>query len=287
MKYQNKKIPLVSIGMPVYNEVCFIRESLDALLSQTVKDFELIICDNASTDGTADICREYAAKDLRIHYHPSETNIGAMANFNRAFQLTNSKYFFWASGHDLRYKTFISKCLEILETDESVVLCYPIARWIESDRTLGEVIHSHVETRGLDRFSKFNSVLWGIQYAYPIYGIVRSRALRKTGLFGSMIAADIVLLAELSFYGAFAEVSDPLLHMRKLHDSGSWTQYYSKAFGPGSRMPSSLYLFSKLLDQFIKVIAKHGRSFPEKLAYILAIVFCMFTKLRSYLYRIR
>ena len=284
----NQKMPIISIGMPVYNEDCFIRESLDCILCQTVKDFELIISDNASTDNTADICREYAAKDQRIHYYRSETNMGSKANFNRTVMLCNSKYFFCASGHDLRDKTFISQCLEILEDDESVVLCYPTAKWLQYDGTFGEVIHSHVETRGLGRFSKFNIVLWGLEYAYPIYGIIRSSALKKTGLIGTAkIGADIVLLTELSFYGTFAEVSEPLLYIRRSNDSGNWRQYYSKAFGPGSAMPSSLYLFSSLLGQFIKVIAKHGRTFPEKLGYSVAAIFCMFTKYRLYFYRIR
>ena len=284
---QSQKMPRISIGMPVYNEGCFIRKSLDAILCQTVKDFELIISDNASTDGTADIYREYAARDHRIHYYRSETNIGSMANFNRTFELSNSEYFFWASGHDLRHRTFISQCVEILENDESVVLCYPQSKWLKYDDTLGEVIHSHVETRGLGRFLKFNVVLWGLQYGYPIYGIMRSSALKKTGLIGTTIGADIVLLAELSFYGAFAEVSEPLLHMRQLEDFGNWKKYYSKSFGSGSAMPSSLYLFFSLLGQFIKVIAKHERGFPERLGYIVAAIFCIFTKYRSYLYKIR
>ena len=279
---------LVSIGMPVYNEERFIRQALESVLSQSFEDFKLIISDNASTDGTADIYREYAARDHRIHYYRSETNIGSMANFNRTFELSNSEYFFWASGHDLRHRTFISQCVEILENDESVVLCYPQSKWLKYDDTLGEVIHSHVETRGLGRFLKFNVVLWGLQYGYPIYGIMRSSALKKTGLIGTAkIGADIVLLTELSFYGTFAEVSEPLLYIRRSNDSGNWRQYYSKAFGPGSAMPSSLYLFSSLLGQFIKVIAKHGRTFPEKLGYSVAAIFCMFTKYRLYFYRIR
>ena len=279
--------PLVSIGLPIYNEEHFAAEALESLLSQSFGDFELIISDNASTDGTADICREYAEKDPRILYHRLKTNIGGVANTNRTFELSNSEYFFWASGHDLWDRTFISQCLKILEDDESVVLCYPIAKWLQYDGTVGDVIHSHIETRGLGRFAKFNIVLWGIQYAYPMYGIMRSSALRKSRLLEYTIATDVLLLTDLSFYGAFAEISEPLLYMRQSESSGNWRHYYQYIFGSGSAMPSSLYLFSNLLGQFIRVIAKHGRSFPERLGYIVAVIFCMFTKYRSYLYRIR
>lgn len=278
---------LVSIGMPVYNEERFIRQALDSLLSQSFEDFELIISDNASTDHTGDICLEYAAKDQRIRYYRSETNLGSIVNSNRTFRLSNAEYFFWASGHDLRDESFISRCLGVLNHDASVVLCYPIAKWLQYDGRLGEVIHSHIDTRGLGRFSKFNTVLWGLQYAYPIYGIIRSSALKKTGFLRNTIGADIVLLTELSYCGAFAKVPETLLHIRRLDDKGNWKQYYSKAFGSGSAMPSSLYLFCRLLDQFIRVIGKHGGSSTEKLGYFLAVMFCMLTKYRSYLYKLR
>ena len=58
--------PILTVGLPVYNRDKFLRESLDALLGQTFTDFELIISDNASTDVTEDICREYLRRDGRI-----------------------------------------------------------------------------------------------------------------------------------------------------------------------------------------------------------------------------
>ena len=69
--------PRVSIGMPVYNGQRFLREVLDSILAQTFADFELIISDNGSTDETESICREYAARDPRVSYHPNDrTNHG-------------------------------------------------------------------------------------------------------------------------------------------------------------------------------------------------------------------
>ncbi|HKN52024.1 MAG TPA: glycosyltransferase, partial [Amycolatopsis sp.] len=61
-------VPRLSLGLPVYNGEEYLAESLDALLGQTYEDFELIISDNASTDGTDEICRQYADKDSRIRY---------------------------------------------------------------------------------------------------------------------------------------------------------------------------------------------------------------------------
>jgi glycosyltransferase involved in cell wall biosynthesis len=89
------KIPRVSIGLPVFNGEKYLAEALDSILSQTYRDFKLIISDNASTDRTEQICREYAAKDRRIRYYRNEKNIGAPKNFNRVFELSSGKYFRW------------------------------------------------------------------------------------------------------------------------------------------------------------------------------------------------
>ena len=79
--------PRLSIGLPVYNGEEYLAESLDALLGQSYEDFELIISDNASADGTEEICRLYQAKDPRIRYIRLPKNIGAAPNHNFAFQV--------------------------------------------------------------------------------------------------------------------------------------------------------------------------------------------------------
>src|SRR5207344_2683550 len=74
--------PRLSIGLPTYNGENFLAESLDALLGQSYEDFELIISDNASTDGTEDICHRYAKQDSRIRYIRQRRNIGCAPNHN-------------------------------------------------------------------------------------------------------------------------------------------------------------------------------------------------------------
>ena len=77
MEYEN---PLLTIGLPVYNGERFLKTTIESILNQSFKDFELIIVDNASEDMTEEICKEYAAKDKRIHYHRNPDNIGAAPN---------------------------------------------------------------------------------------------------------------------------------------------------------------------------------------------------------------
>ena len=109
--------PKVSIGMPVFNGEPFIREALDSLLAQTFTNFELIISDNASTDGTEAICREYAACDARIRYVRQPENRGALSNFQFVLDAARGEYFMWAAHDDRRAPEFLSSALDVFSND--------------------------------------------------------------------------------------------------------------------------------------------------------------------------
>jgi len=100
--------PRLSIGLAVYNGENYLAESLDALLGQSYDDFELIISDNASTDGTADICRRYEKQDSRIRYIRQPLNIGLAPNHNFVFRQSRGELFKWASHDDLYAPTWCS-----------------------------------------------------------------------------------------------------------------------------------------------------------------------------------
>ena len=93
--------PRLSVGLPVYNGENYLAESLEALLGQSYEDFELIISDNASTDGTADICRRYGKQDSRIRYIRQPRNIGLAPNHNFVFEQSRGEFFKWAAADDL------------------------------------------------------------------------------------------------------------------------------------------------------------------------------------------
>ena len=124
-------VPRVSIGMPVYNGENFLAEALDSMLAQTFVDFELIISDNASTDRTKAICRDYAARDRRIRYHRVDDNQGATWNFNHTFELARGEYFKWAAHDDLCDPTFVARCVEVLDSDPTVICCHTQTRHID------------------------------------------------------------------------------------------------------------------------------------------------------------
>lgn len=120
-----QEIPIVSIGMPVYNGGKYVRDALNSLLKQTFRDFELIISDNASTDGTEKICREYAARDPRIRFFRQATNNGAMANFKFVLDEARGRYFMWAAHDDLWSKHYL-KCSTMILDDENIDFVFPM-----------------------------------------------------------------------------------------------------------------------------------------------------------------
>src|ERR1051325_8805772 len=125
--------PPVTIGLPVYNSERFIAQSLDSLLAQTYGDFRIIISDNASTDGTPDLCNDYARRDKRVFYSRNAVNIGASPNFNRVFALSESPYFKWATADDYWAPSMLEKCVRILESAPTIALCYPKTTLVDAE----------------------------------------------------------------------------------------------------------------------------------------------------------
>ena len=101
-------MPRVSIGLPIYNGENFLGDAVESLLAQTFTDFELVLVDNASTDGTAAMCERFVARDKRVRYHRNPQNIGGAPNFNLAFQLADrAPYFKWAAHDDRHLPDFL------------------------------------------------------------------------------------------------------------------------------------------------------------------------------------
>src|SRR5437660_4871394 len=119
----NADLLLVSVGLPVYNAERHLTKALDSLLRQDYPNLELIVSDNASEDGTEAICRSYAERDARVHYHRADHNMGAIWNFNRVFELATGEYFMWAAHDDLRDPSYLTACVAAMQAHPDAVLC--------------------------------------------------------------------------------------------------------------------------------------------------------------------
>ncbi len=100
-------MPKVTIGMPVYNGAHLLREGLACLQRQTYDDFEVLICENGSKDGSRAIAQEFVANDRRFRLAPFDETIPAWDNFERCLTLSDSPYFAWRAYDDYSADNFI------------------------------------------------------------------------------------------------------------------------------------------------------------------------------------
>jgi len=108
-------LPVVSVLIPVYNGARFLNTAIQSVLNQTYQNFELILCDNASTDTTPEIIKSF--KDIRIRYHRNARNLGLIPNWNRAFSLAQGKYIKILPADDVLYPEALNTQVKILEND--------------------------------------------------------------------------------------------------------------------------------------------------------------------------
>ena len=215
----------------MYNSESFLSRTLDSVLRQTLTDFEVVISDNASTDGTADLCRSYAARDGRIRYHRNHRNIGMARNFDRLVELSNGEYFKWVASDDVLAPDYLRRCVDFLERDNSLVL---VTTGLVPVEASGKPVpfdaarNTHVTSYG-ERFpplsrpkavasprasSRFRSVLLDLKghvATVYVYGLFRAAAMKQTSLLQPFLGSEKVFLAELSLRGRFYQLPEDLL----------------------------------------------------------------------------
>lgn len=218
-----ESLPRVSIGMPVYNGEQWLDDTLRALRAQTLADFELIISDNASTDGTEGICARHVAQDKRIRYRRNSRNIGANRNYAAVLAAARADYFKWASSNDLCEPEFLERCVAALEAEPGAVLAYPMTTLFADeprDGTLYEGDLSVMQDRAAARFAY---VMCKMQLNNAMNGVIRTRMLRRTHL-GTFRSADIVMMGELALLGKFVRIPERLFFRRMSEQSATLLQ---------------------------------------------------------------
>jgi glycosyltransferase involved in cell wall biosynthesis len=230
--------PKLSIGLPVYNAEEFLPQALDCLLAQTFRNFEILISDNASTDRTTQICREYVSRDNRIRYFRSDTNLGAIANFNRTFELSAAPLFKWAAHDDLHRSNYLESCVRLLDEDPAVVLAHSGTAFIRDDGQAFPIDSdsgAYVDPKTGVRqrpdsptigdspiaVERFWHVLARARWGSHMFGVMRREALQRTHLLPNFAGSDRAMLAELALLGRFRAVPERLF-LKRFHAGVSW-----------------------------------------------------------------
>jgi hypothetical protein len=207
---------LISIGMPVFNSERHIRQAIDSVLAQGYEQLELIISDNASTDATPEICREYVSRDPRVRFYRNDSNMGMSWNMNRVLELANGKYFKWAGSHDFVARSFVADCKQVLDSNPGAVLAYPLTQAVDATgEPIAEIAPEIIDTIGLSVNARVYTVIQKVRnYACVYYGLFRTSALRQCRPIRAFMGNDQVLLMEISILGTIALVPQVCLFRR-------------------------------------------------------------------------
>jgi glycosyltransferase involved in cell wall biosynthesis len=215
--------PLVSFGLPVRNGALTIDQAIESVIAQTLEDWELVISDNQSSDGTSEICASFAARDSRIRHVPTGRDLSIHENFRAAFHNSRGTYFRWHGDDDWLEPEYAQRTVETLKASEEAVLCTTVQRYYEDDRplpvndpisVLGGVDSPDADARVLTLLHLFqNGGHLGID---PVYSLVRRDVAAQTGLQGSIRDGDFVYSCEMALLGPFVHVPQVLAHRRLL-----------------------------------------------------------------------
>lgn len=259
--------PRVSVGLPVFNGEKYLAEALDSLLSQTFTDFELVLSDNASTDGTEDICRAYALKDDRIRYYRNDVNLGAAQNFNRVVELSVGEYFRWAAHDDLCAPEYLERCVAVLDQDSSVILCHSCTSEIDERGTIVRDYEAKPRLGSAKPDERFHECICVPHPQVIIFGLIRASVLKQTRLIQPYSSSDRVLLGELALRGRFHEVPEHLFFRRDhLHQSYRvhWGRHAYQAWFDPNRAGKLTFPHWRLLQEHSISVVRVPLSLYER-----------------------
>src|SRR5687767_1451018 len=171
-------IPTASIGLPVFNGESYLEDAVRSVLTQTFADFELIICDNASTDRSADIARDYASRDRRVRYHRNASNLGAAPNFNLAFRHSRGQFFKWLAHDDRLSPRYLENTIAALQTHPDAALCNSFVSYIDERARPVASYDSGLDLANTsDPVTRFATMVLRAYSSVDFYGLFRRRAL--------------------------------------------------------------------------------------------------------------
>ncbi|MFD1772532.1 glycosyltransferase family 2 protein [Paenibacillus rhizophilus] len=134
---------LVSIIMPAYNCGDYIGITIDSVIAQTYKYWEIIVVDDCSTDNTEEVVKEYMSKDPRIKYHKLEKNSGAAVARNKAIDLAAGKYMAFLDSDDVWFPEKLTKQIGFMEENGYNFTCTSYTKIDEHGNYLNRTIRAH------------------------------------------------------------------------------------------------------------------------------------------------
>jgi len=272
--------PLVTIGLPVYNGDETLRSVLESIVSQSYAHFRVVISDNASSDATESICREFQKRDARLVYIRQPSNIGAEANFDFVLAEADSKYFMWAAADDVRSREFLERNVEYLEVNPDFVASTCPVRFEG-----GEFDPIHMGDQSLDQSDPYERILKFLEVWHAngrMYSLFRTEALKDTKMSDCRyMGGDWTLVANLLVAGKFKRLECGYVERGKKGVSNSlniFTIYRTRLVCwvfPIFDMSRELFKifrkaqFQQKLKLFVRVLRLNFNAFKTQLKFVM------------------
>jgi glycosyltransferase involved in cell wall biosynthesis len=176
--------PLVSVCIPTFNMGAFVGQAVDSVLAQTVQDFEIVICDNCSSDDTRKVLSKYG--DARVRYVLNETNLGMYGNFNRTLAHARGRFIKFLCADDRLEPTYLERALALFARHPSMGIVTSLHTVVDEG---GRVIarHSPWRRRGPE-FRTGAQMLWRAPWEHneagtPSHVMLRREVFQTVGTF--------------------------------------------------------------------------------------------------------
>jgi glycosyltransferase involved in cell wall biosynthesis len=219
--------PLVSVLMSVRNGMPYVRETIDSILAQTFQDWEFVINDNASNDGTVEYIESRAREDARIRFYPSARNLGCAGGFNRAFAHSSGRWVAIIDGDDRALPNRLERQLAFVASHPDIKVASCLAHYIDQEgRRVGKTAHNLTSPEAFRRYMETNEAIGILN---PGAFIDRDAFVEAGGYRDEFFPAeDIDLWARISERGMILVQPERLMEYR-VHAGSSVTQSFMAA----------------------------------------------------------
>ena len=239
--------PLVTIGIPTYNRAALLTRAIESARCQDHANLEIVISDNASTDATEQICQRYAASDPRVRYLRQPKNNGPSSNFEATLQAASGSYFMWLGDDDWIDDSYVSQCVNRLESDPTLALVGGTPCYYADGRSVGPGrLISLTQDWWWLRMVRY---YWRVTDNGVFYGIFRRATLTASPV-RNVMGGDWLLIAGIASTGKVVMLLTTSVH-RELGGATRSYRHIAKTFGlPGvqGRFPFASIALHALTD---------------------------------------
>jgi len=235
--------PRAVFGMPAYNRPDTLARALESLLSQTCRDFAIVIVDDKPTDEVRAIVERYVASFPCITYVANPVRLGMIGNWRRAFAIARerypaSEYFAWVSDHDVWHPRWLEMLIDALDRHPQAAFAHSQSQRVY--RTHRAPITRRFHTVGMSSpLQRLRAAHGRMTAGNCIYGLFRAKVLARVGVFRPVLAPDRQIIVECLLLGDCVQVPE-MLWYREVSGMFSYRRQRTMFFP--TRVPLYTYL---------------------------------------------